>query len=383
VTAGAVVGGLGVVAAVITGFSRSAGQSGRSQGNSHPQAATAAIIRRSLSAQTQVSATLGNGGSYTVVNQATGTITRLPAVGRVVYQGQVLYRVMGGPAVLLYGKVPAYRDLYEGLTGPDVAQLNVALVKLGYATRAALGPRSGWGYFSAETAYAVEQLQERLGVTQTGTLTLGQAVFLPGAIQVTGLSQGVVLGATVQPGAPLLTASSTTPVVTINLDAAQQAEVHKGEKVSITLPSGAATRGVISSVGTVATSSSSSGSSGSGSSSGSSGSSDSGSGAGSGASGSATITVQVALRNPKAAGKLSQAPVTVAITTGSVKNALVVPVGALLAQPSGGYAVELIGPGSRHHLVPVTVGLFDDASGLVQVSGQGLAPDQRVVVPGL
>jgi hypothetical protein len=31
--------------------------------------------------------------------------------------------------------------------------------------------------------------------------------------------------------------------------------------------------------------------------------------------------------------------------------------------------VEEAGPGGRHHLVPVTLGLFDDAAGLVQVSG--------------
>lgn len=33
----------------------------------------------------------------------------------------------------------------------------------------------------------------------------------------------------------------------------------------------------------------------------------------------------------------------------------------------------------RHHLVAVHVGLFDDASGLVQVSGPGLAARQHVV----
>jgi hypothetical protein len=33
--------------------------------------------------------------------------------------------------------------------------------------------------------------------------------------------------------------------------------------------------------------------------------------------------------------------------------------------------------------VPVTLGLFDDAAGLVQVSGSGLAAGQRVVVPAL
>ena len=50
--------------------------------------------------------------------------------------------------------------------------------------------------------------------------------------------------------------------------------------------------------------------------------------------------------------------------------------------PSGGYAVEEVGAGGTHHLVAVTTGLFDDADGLVQVSGSGLAAGQRVVVPG-
>jgi hypothetical protein len=31
--------------------------------------------------------------------------------------------------------------------------------------------------------------------------------------------------------------------------------------------------------------------------------------------------------------------------------------------------------------VPVELGLFDDADGLVQISGTGLAEGQRVVVP--
>jgi len=92
--------------------------------------------------------------------------------------------------------------------------------------------------------------------------------------------------------------------------------------------------------------------------------------------------VVVSLTHPKAAGKLNQAPVTVLITTGSVSNVLTVPVDALLAQPHGGYAVEVVS-GGRHHLVKVTPGMFDDAAGQVQVSGSGLSPGQRVVVPGI
>jgi multidrug efflux pump subunit AcrA (membrane-fusion protein) len=91
--------------------------------------------------------------------------------------------------------------------------------------------------------------------------------------------------------------------------------------------------------------------------------------------------VLVSLGNPKATGRLNQAPVTVTITTGSVSDALVVPVTALLAQAGGGYAVEVIGAGGRHRLVAVTPGVFDDAAGLVQVTGPGLAAGQHVVVP--
>jgi hypothetical protein len=73
--------------------------------------------------------------------------------------------------------------------------------------------------------------------------------------------------------------------------------------------------------------------------------------------------------------------VQVAITTGSVRGALVVPVTALLARSGGGYAVEAVGAGARNRLVSVSLGLFDDAEGLVQVTAPGLAAGQEVVVP--
>ena len=225
--------------------------------------------------------------------------------------------------------------------------------------------------FSAETAHALEQLQASRGLTATGTLPLGQVVFAPRAARVTGPGPDTVLGGTAVPGSVALTATSTTPVVAIDLNPAQQTEVKKGDKVSITLPAGAATPGVVTSVGRVATSSSATSGPGSSSGSGSSG----------GGPGTATITVLVSLTNPKAAEGLDQAPVTVSITTGSVASALVVPVNALLARPGGSYQVEVAGPAGHNRLVPVSVGIFDDAAGLAQVTSAGLAPGQRVVVP--
>ncbi len=94
-----------------------------------------------------------------------------------------------------------------------------------------------------------------------------------------------------------------------------------------------------------------------------------------------TIEVDATPTDPAATGHLDQAPVNVSITTESVENALAVPIDALLALAGGGYAVE-VAEGRVHRLEAVSLGLFDDADGLVQVSGQGLSAGQRVVVPG-
>jgi hypothetical protein len=118
-----------------------------------------------------------DGSPYSVINEAHGTYTELPTPGDVIRQGQAIYRVNNTPVVLLRGSIPAYRALSVGMAGPDVAELNADLVALGYATRAQISPRSA--SFGSATATAVEKLQAALGLSRTGTLPLGQAVFEP------------------------------------------------------------------------------------------------------------------------------------------------------------------------------------------------------------
>jgi hypothetical protein len=372
----------GVAVAVIDPFATGAASRYEVNDNAYPTG-TYTVSRQDLSSQTQVSATLGYAGSYSVVNQTQGTITSLPSVGQVVSEGQILYEVSGTPVVLLYGSTPAYRTLSSGLTGADVEELNTDLVALGYATSADIP--SGTDEFTSSTQAGVENLQAALGETQNGTLSLGQALFEPTAVRVTSVS--ATLGAPTQVGQSVFSATSTTRQVSIALDADQQSEVVVGDQVIITLPNNVTTQGVVSSVGTVANSSSNgsgSSSSGSGASSNGSGSSgSSSSGNSSSGSSSPTITVLVNPTDPSATGSWDQAQVNVTITTGAVTNALVVPVDALLAQSDGGYAVEVVGARGTHRLVPVGLGLFDDAHGLVQVTGPGLAVGQRVVVPNL
>jgi hypothetical protein len=348
-----VVLGAGAGIAWLAGVPGAHGSSGTGQGV--PPPATQPVALEDLSSVAPVTATLGYADSYTVLGQGGGTLTWLPQAGQVISQGQVLYRVdNGSPVVLLYGSVPAWRMLDEGLTGADVTQLNHDLVALGYANSSDISAL-GWDYFSWETAYGVRRLESALGVSSPpGSLPLGSVVFEPGAIRVTS-----VLGSLGGQGAgPVLAATSDQHVVTIALSTAQESEVAVGDAVTVTLPDGSGTPGTVSSVGTVA----------------------------SGTAGGATIQVTVTLTHPSAAGMLDQAPVTVYITTASISNVLVVPVEALLAQvkgdgeAGGGYAVEVIGAGNTRRLVPVTAGIFNDNSGMVQVTG-ALTPGEQVVVP--
>ncbi len=303
------------------------------------------------SAQSNLSTARSAGALY----GQSSTFTKLPSAGQVLTRGQGLYEISGQPALLLYGSVLPTRAFIAGMSaGSDVAELNANLRALGYG-QALTGDE-----FTTATATAIRALQSARGASVTGELLLGSVVFEPGPVRVTSVTPTV--GQTVMPG-PVLAITSTARQVKIALDASQQASVKVGDQVTITLPDNQTTPGRITYVSSVATTPSSSGS-----------------GHGGEEESAPTVEVDATPTNPAATGHLDQAPVNVEITTERVENVLAVPVDALLALAGGGYAVE-VAEGGVHRLEAVTVGLFDDAEGVVQVSGQGLSAGQRVVVP--
>lgn len=263
-------------------------------------------------------------------------------------EGQPLFSVDDRPVFLLYGDVPAYRTLKQGMTGADVKELNADLVALGLATSDALHPADK---FTAATKDALKELQANLGLPATGRLPLGQADVLPGPIRVTAVRPTV--GTAAGPG-PVLTATSTTRQVTAGLPAKDLAELRVGDRVTITLPDGRTTPGRVTSIGKDA------------------------------AGHPAAVQVTIAPTRPHVTGTLDQAPVQVAFTTRVVRGVLAVPVGALLAD-GGGPALRPAGGSAGHPrpLQPVTVGLVDDSRGLVQVSGAGVHAGQRIELPAV
>ena len=303
--------------------------------------------QRALSA---AAATLAQGEASAASYGQNAVYTMLPKVGQIVRNGEPLYAINGEPAFLFYGGVPASRAFMQGMSaGADVAELNRNLRRYGAPSGDA---------FTAGTTLAIERFQSAHHLPTTGRLPLGSVVFEPGAVRVTSVTP--TAGSPVQAGA-VLSISSIRRVVTIALDASQQTNVKVGDPVLITLPDNSTTPGHVSFVGTVATTPSSD--------------------QNGGGSSTPTIEVDVTPDHAAATGRLDQAPVDVSITTATVRNVLAVPVNALVALAGGGYAVEEVESTGVHQLVGVSVGLFDDSAGMVEVSGSGLTAGQRVVVP--
>jgi multidrug efflux pump subunit AcrA (membrane-fusion protein) len=228
-------------------------------------------------------------------------------------------------------------------------------VHLGFAPRAQLDPSAY--RFSSETASALEKLQSKLGEDQTGSLKLGQAVFLPESVRIAKVTGE--LGGTAQPGAHVLDATSDTLEVQLALDPSQQGEVKTGDRAQITLPGNTSATGKVDRLGRVVQVPDGQDNK----------------------AGGATIPAFISLDDPKKGRGLDRAPVQVEITTKGVESALSVPVTAIVGKSGGGYAVEVVRADGRRELVAVKLGLFDTAGGRVQVVQGDLRQGDRVVVP--
>jgi hypothetical protein len=343
--------------------------------------ATAAVVRTTLASRQQVSGTLQRAGSYTLVMQQTsGTLSALPAPGTVIGRGQPLYWLDGQPVRLLFGTQASWRDLVLGDSdGNDVLQLNRNLRALGFTD---YGSVTADDHFDYATEAAIDQWQHAQRALETGWLPLGTVAFLPGPVRVT--AQRAIPGTPLQPGTAVLDLTSNALVVNVPLDPSLRQLVHVGDRVQIQLPLGQTTPGTVSQIGAATTAGAGGQSPSGGTSFGSSaaGGSTAGQGAGdspsqSSGGGPTSVPVTVALDRPGDARGLDQVPVQVAITDTVHRNTLAVPIGALTALASGGYAVAVDQGGTRT-LIAVTPGVFD--GNRVEVASSQLQPGMRVEV---
>ena len=459
-TAGAILAG--VVAAVLLAWGSAAKQTAA---KAPLPPATAEVTRTTLVETKKVSGTLGYGDPLFINATVPGILTWIAPIGATVKRGEPLFKVNEQPVVALYGSVPLYRTLRDGVQGADVQQLEQNLAELGYA-----GFTVDASYTS-DTAEAVRTWQANLGLPETGTVKLGQVMFTPGPVRITehtarvgdlisggsvsvsnsdtDLAQSVIdlkdaqeaydkaanylkylqasqkvpqtetrlflrqtrngwkyetktksfkgpapedwiieaendlalkkakledaqrthdsLKNGIEPevidggGVSVLSYTSTTKLVTVELDVANQALAVEGRKVTVTIPGQEAVEGEISQVGTIVTAQSTTPN----------------------ATTQSTISdprieVTVTIVDQEALGSLDAAPVDVDFVSQEREDVLAVPVAALLALPEGGFGVEIV-DGDTTRIVAVETGMF--AAGRVELSGQGIAEGVKVGVP--
>jgi Putative peptidoglycan binding domain len=337
---------------------------------------TATTVKRSVSLFTVSRRNLVETASYDGTVQyadqrplaagSAGTLTRVAAAGSTVGRGGVLFAVDTQPTVLLYGRFPMYRTLQSGVSdGSDIAELKANLRKLGYAP-ASMTIDKTW---DSDLTTGVENWETALGLTADGVVPASRVVFAPSAVRIADAGD---VGDSVSPSSTPVTTSSVERDATVSLDVSDASIVGVGDRVTVTLPSGASVRGRVTEIGTVASSSSSS----------TTGSNQGGATNQNGASSStssATVDVTIALANDRGLGTLAESPVTVAFAQERAANVLAVPTTALLTLADGTFAVEVSDGGGRTHLVRVTPGLFA-AGGYVGIQGAVNAGD-RIVVP--
>jgi hypothetical protein len=161
---------------------------------------TAKVQQLDLATYDDTTATLGFTTSVTVSSPVAGTVTSLVTGGDTVDAGSVVATIDGAPVVAMVGDIPTYRDLSTSSTdGPDVRELELNLVQLGFDTDHAIVVDNE---FDAGTKAAVTAFEDSIGLTGDGKITRGELVFMPGRLLVDTVSASV--GGSVSAGSALI-----------------------------------------------------------------------------------------------------------------------------------------------------------------------------------
>ncbi|GHC59902.1 peptidoglycan-binding protein [Streptomyces flavofungini] len=345
---GLLVGGA-AAAAVAVGAGALAYDGGDAEGDrSERPPATATITRTDLVLSKTVDGKIDYARRRAVKSAVPGTVTVAAREGATVTRGQALYELDDKPVTLLYGPVPAFREMKVGARGSDVLELERNLVALGYGSGLYVDPR-----YDRATAAAVKRWQQSLNRTPTGKVGKGAVVFQPEQVKV--VRADAALADQVGPDTAALTVASTKPVVRARLDQTDASLTAEGTKVEVALPSGTTRRGRVT--GTVKPE---------------------GSGASDGAEDGITVEVTLDGGAP-ASGEDAKATASVKFVSESREDVLTVPVEAVVALrgANGGYGLQLV-RGGTSRMVRVETGMTAD--GRIEVSGSGIREGLQVGV---
>ena len=131
---------------------------------------TVAVERRALSSSLTIAGEIQYAeptpiklaGSVGIDSGELQVVTRVPEIDQQVAEGDILLDVSGRPVFVLQGDLPMYRELSLGNQGDDVAQLEAALLRLGF------DPGSVDTLFDGGTAAALDAFYSSIGYRSVG-----------------------------------------------------------------------------------------------------------------------------------------------------------------------------------------------------------------------
>jgi len=134
---------------------------------------TVTIKKGDLETKEDYSGTLRKTDKSILKSTISGVVTYLPDEGSVITFGGVLYSVDNKPIILLQGSTPFYRTLdLTSDSGPDILQLEEALVYLGYASNEFI-PDS---MFDEVTSTMLNSLYKDYGIETKSEITAEEQV---------------------------------------------------------------------------------------------------------------------------------------------------------------------------------------------------------------
>jgi multidrug efflux pump subunit AcrA (membrane-fusion protein) len=273
-----------------------------------------------------------------VIHPGSGTITALASQESVAASGDMLYEVDDDPTVLLYGTIPVYRALSVDDVGPDVEQLEAALVALGYDQ---LGDMTVDDTFTDYTASVVRGWQADLGVSETGRVELGAVIFAPGDVLVG--AHATTVGTQIN-NSPVMSLSSQVRQVEFDVAVADLDSISVGTTVSARLPDRSNVDAVVTSL----------------------------------VSGESTWSAIASVASSQSLTRAGVVPVTVRWTEDLATGVLTVPAVSLTRLDDGTYNLEVIQADGSTSFVPVEVGVKSGAT--VQVNTE-LPEGTQVISP--
>lgn len=273
-------------------------------------------------------------------------------------------------SILLFGQIPAWREIKLGVTpGLDIKQLKHNLVMLGYGSESPINESSE--IFTALTMQSIKNMQADLGLNSTGTLSLGDVVFLPGKSIVQYNSNFPSIGTVANPNTVVLSllpieeeslsnnalnsssykslqkVSTTIPVVNKEL-------IEINSQVKIELPNEVEVYGSVSEIGKIAIVPQGN------------------------QSGDPYLEVSITINDDKSFPEWTGADVTVYVTREIASGVMAVPITSLVSLLRGGYGLEVVTDNATQ-LVPVEVGMYSD--GWVEISSEYIQTGVQVMNP--